>query len=574
MIVEGWKNNNYLQEYWEKIQNKEIIVGRELKRTIKKLIKDLESDKYIYNTYDADIRMEFMENCCFMTKNEYYGKPIKLMLWQKAWITALYSFKHKKTGKRRFKRSLLMIGRKNGKTELIAALLHAEFWVGQAASELIVGSCNSDTANIIYEAFNSMRTQTDPDQKLTWKNQKHIRNKKTNTKVFKLSDQSTSNDGYNACLGVIDESHELLTDELANAITQSQSMQSEPLFINITTNGFVDDGYLDTELEKARKIINDEDDSKFAESYLAWLYTQDNEQEIWDCTDEYLEACEELHKPCILQKSNPTLGTVKTYSYVIDKLAEARSNKSTRISVLSKDFNIKQNSAVAWLNTNEYTNISTFDLKDFKGSICIGGVDLAETTDLSCLTLIMFKPNDRTKYVHQMYFIPEEKLKSSPDTAAGAKYQEWADEGLITIVPNCSEVDITLIADYLYNEIFLAYDIRPFVIGYDNKFALEFIKRMKQYTIKTEQVLQSPYVLSGPIKLLENELTGKHINYNNNAVLKWCLGNASLKVESKGSMLVKPKNNNSKKIDGAVSLVIAIEILRRYKTDIEYYVNE
>ena len=181
MIVEGWKNNNYLQEYWQAIQNGEIIIGRELKRTIRKLIRDIESEKYTYNTYDADLRIEFIESCCFMTKNEFYGKPMKLMLWQKAWITALYSFKNKKTGKRRFKRSLLMIGRKNGKTELISSLLHAEFWVGQAASELIVGSCNSDTASIIYEAFNTMRIQVDPKQAATWRNQKCIRNKKTNT---------------------------------------------------------------------------------------------------------------------------------------------------------------------------------------------------------------------------------------------------------------------------------------------------------------------------------------------------------------------------------------------------------
>ena len=572
MIVEGWNNNNFLQEYWEKICSGEIIVGRDLKKTIRKLIRDIDDEKYIYNTYDADLRIEFIENCCLMTKNEYYGKPLQLMLWQKAWITALYSFKNAKTSKRRFKRSLLMIGRKNAKSETVAALLHAEFWVGQAASELIIGSCNSDTASILYEAFNTMRIQVDPKQAMTWRNQKCIRNKKNNTKLFKLSDQSTSNDGYNAYFGVIDESHELQTDELANAILQSQSLQSEPLFINITTNGFVDDGYLDQELEKCRKIIEDEDDSLFAESYLPWLYTQDSEQEIWDCTDEYLLDCEENNKPCVLQKANPSLGTIKKYSYIIDKLAEARSSKSTRISVLSKDFNLKQNSSVAWLNADEYTNISTFELEEFRGSICIGGVDLAETTDLSCLTLMMFKAGDRTKYIHQMFFLPEEKLKKSDDKNAGADYQTWANEGFVRIVPNCSEIDVTVIADYVF-EIFEKYDIRPFIIGYDNKFALEFLKRMKQYTITTEAVLQSTYVLDGPIKLLERELTGHYVNYQNNKCSKWCLGNAALKVDTKGSLLVKPKNNPSKKIDGAVSMVICYEIYRRHKTEIEYYIE-
>ena len=108
-------DNSYLLEYHARIESGEIIVGHELWLELCKLKEDIVTDAYIYDTKDALLRMDFMENCVRLTKSPYYNKPMVLMLWQKAFIEAVYSFKMTDTTLRRFKKVLLLIARKNTK---------------------------------------------------------------------------------------------------------------------------------------------------------------------------------------------------------------------------------------------------------------------------------------------------------------------------------------------------------------------------------------------------------------------------------------------------------------------------
>jgi phage terminase large subunit-like protein len=128
---------------------------------------------------------------------------------------------------------------------------------------------------------------------------------------------------------------------IAKSIEQSLSLKDEPLFINLTTEGFVVDGYLDAVLKRARAIIAGEDDGIAAERTLPWLYTQDSEQEIWQNRASWV-------------KSNPSLGIVKKWEYLDEQIDLAKDSKADRIFILCKDFNIKQNSAQSWLNIEDY----------------------------------------------------------------------------------------------------------------------------------------------------------------------------------------------------------------------------
>ena len=111
------KTNGYLEEYYEQIISGKIIAGLELKTELSKLIEDLDDERYIYDTSDADSRMDFMQNCVKLTKTPFYGKPMILMLWQKAFISAIYGFKMASDHTDRFRRILLLIARKNTKSE-------------------------------------------------------------------------------------------------------------------------------------------------------------------------------------------------------------------------------------------------------------------------------------------------------------------------------------------------------------------------------------------------------------------------------------------------------------------------
>lgn len=547
------KSNGYLEEYYQKAKSGEILIGRELLQELENLMLDMQNPRYVYDTTNADMRIDFIEHCVRLTKSPFYGKPMKLLLFQKAFISALYGFKMADTGFDRFKKAIFLIARKNGKSELCSALALSEFILGNAGSDIVCSSNDDTQASILYDAIDTMRLMIDPTQKDTWRNQRWIRNKINDSKIFKISDRTRNKEGRNIDTAFQDESHELKTNTIPKAIEQSQSLKDNPKFINLTTEGFVNDGYLDEELIKARAVIAGEDDGPAAERLLPWLYTQDSEQEVWQDRGTWV-------------KSNPTLGVVKKWDYLDEQIDLARKSKADRMFVLSKDFNFKQSNSQAWLMEEDYTYPAAYNLDDFRGAVCLGAVDLAETTDLTNAKILLMKPGDKTKYILSHYWIPESKLEKSDDKAAGAKYAEWARDGYLTICEG-NDVDLSQVADWFY-QLYKDYEIRLMVCGYDQRFAKVWLSRMDDYGFNCEMILQNRFVMSQPMKLVEADFKEQLINYNENPVDRWCFGNASMQIDSLGNvMCVKINNQPNKRIDGAVTTIILYEVFRRYRTD-------
>lgn len=554
---------SWLIEYREAIRRGEIIAGNELITELDNLINDMDDPRYIYDTTDADIRINFMQGCIRLTKSPFYNKPMKLMLWQKAYIEALYSFKMAdkfytdNSGRRRnvdrFQESILLIARKNTKSETCSALILTESIIGNEGADLVCSSNDDIQASILYDAIDTMRLLIDPEQLDTAKNQRFIRILPTNSKIFKLSDRTRNKEGRNIDFAVIDEVHEMKTNVIIKSIQQSQSLKDNPKCVLITTEGFVNDGALDDILKTARAIIRGEDDGVSAERFLPWLYTQDSENEVW--TD-----------PKTWQKSNPSLGSVKRWDYLEKQIDLAKKSKSDRIFVLSKDFNFKQNAVQAWLNTEDYKYVSKYDLDDFRGALCLGAVDLSETTDMTSAKLLLMRKDDRTKYIHQHYWIPESKLTNADDLQAGAKYKEWAQKGLLTICEG-NDIELSAVADWFY-DMYVEHRFKLYKCGYDVKFSKDFLRQMESYGFETEIVLQNKLTLSNAMKLCESDLKSQYVNYNENEIDQWCLGNAAMEMDNLGNVqAVKIAGQPGKRIDGAVTLIILYEMYRRYRSD-------
>lgn len=558
-------DNSYLLEYRERAATGEIIIGQELWQELENLHENFSNDRYYYNTDDANLRMHFMENCVRLTKSPFYNKPMVLMLWQKAWIEAFYSFKMSETDLDRFKKTILLIARKNTKSETSSALALSEFIVGNEGADICCSSNDDVQSSLVYDAIDTMRMLIDPEDLDTKRNQRFILNKATNTKVFKMSDRTKNKEGRNIDFAIVDETHEMKENVIGKSIEQSQSLKENPKFINITTEGFVIDGYLDDELAKARDVINGLDTGIAAERLLPWLYTQDSELEIWQGNRENR----------LWMKSNPTLGIVKKWEYLEEQVDTARRSKADRIFVLSKDFNLKQNGSESWLNTEDYVYPATYDLEDFRGSFCLGAVDLAETTDLISAKILMMKPDDKTKYILSHYFIPERKLTESDDRGGGADYPEWAKGNHITITEG-NDVDLSIVADWFYN-LHEEYDITLWKCGYDQKFSKEWINRMGDYNWTKEDedlilIMQNKQTLSNAMKLCEADLRHQLVNYNENPVDRWCLGNAGIEVDNLGQCMAV-KMETQKRIDGAVCLIILYETYRRYRSEFKQLIE-
>lgn len=555
-------NACFLKDYSNEINKGNIIVGYWIKKEVDNLINDLDNPCYVFDTKEAHKRIRFIENCCLQSKAPYYMKPVKLMLWQKAFFEALYSFKMADSGKRRFVEALLLVARKNGKSTMLAADGNTDLFIGAGGTDICCASNDDRQAKLIWREIAGMRTRLDPKKEVTGQNLVEIRNEVKNISIFRLSSKTQNKDGFNIDKTYLDESHDIAEEngqsEIAEACWRGMSSKDEPLFINCTTQGFNRDCYLDKKIEKAKGVISGEiEDDRF----LPFLYEQDSEAEVWQDESSW-------------QKSNPSIiYEVKKVDKLKRDLEDAKRDNATRVHMLCKDFNIPQNTASAWLMLEDYDyHQEHFDLEAFRDSYCLAAVDLAETTDLTNLKLLFMKKNDNTKYVFSHYWIPESKLDNADDKNAGAKYQEWAKDGYLTINEG-NDNDLTRVADYLMilkNK----YNIRVVKVGYDVKFAKDFIKRLDEYGIESEVIQQNPAVMSSPMKLVEADLKSRIINYSENPVDKWCLSNASMQINNLGQvMCVKVNNQASKRIDGAVTLIILYATLQRFRSEYMRYVK-
>ena len=436
--------NSFLLEYKAKAESGDIILGRDMYEELRNLEEDLRDDRFKYEVENALLRINFIENCCRLTKSPYYNKPMELMLWQKALIETTYSFKMVSLDTKewidRFEEILLLISRKNGKTETIAALELAELVLGEAGSDIICSGMDDGTSDLSYQTVDTMRLLIDPKSKDTWRNQKGLKCLANNNRIYKLSDSTRQKEGRNIDFAGIDEVWSLTDDGIYEPIKRSTSTKQNCKIFLFGSEGYVDDGFLDKKRKEYLKIIYKEDDRDSSLRKLPWLYTMDSESEIWDTNDEGISRNWE--------KANPGLGTIKLYSYLRDRVDEGRDSKSARIETTCKDFNIKQKSVVTWLELDQYNYECKFDLQDFEGCFYIGGLDLAETSDLCSARILMMKPDDNRKYIFQHYFIPESKLeKENDDHNAGAKYKDWVKDGYITLAGD-TEVDTSIIADW------------------------------------------------------------------------------------------------------------------------------
>ena len=545
---------NYLIEYYKEINKGTIVVGKELKTVLDGLIKDLNNPRYIFDEEPGNLRILFIEKFCKHTKSPFNGKPFILELWEKAMLQVAYGFKMADTGLRRFTEVILLIARKNGKTTFVAGIDLAEFFLSRGGVDIVCASNTNDQASILFEEINNMREQSKALSKphRSRKNIFYIYSPKTKNKIKKLSGQSRNLDGFNIEVGCIDEVHEMTNSKVYDAIKQSQSTKEEPLIFVITTEGKCVGGFLDAKLNYCRKMISGEIQD---ERVLPWLYTQDSEREIFEDKRTW-------------QKSNPSLGSIKTYSYLEDIMNKAKNDLATKVTMLCKDFNIKQLEAGSWLTFDELDNTTKFDINELRDSYAVGGVDLSSTTDLTASVLVVKKNNKI--YVVPHFFMPKDVLEKRIQED-NVPYDIWVQKGYITLSEG-SQNDFTKVTEW-FQKMLWEYNIRPLWIGYDPWNSKYWIDEMNDNGFTLEKVRQGVFTLSEPMKQLEADLKNHIVIYDNNPVLKWCLANTQAKVDVNGNIQPCKLNSKYKRIDGAVALIIAYSVLNNYKKDYETMQN-
>jgi len=575
-LIKKFPQSNLL-EYYRQIKSGEIIAGRELIQQLDLLIEHFSDPDIRIDFTEANKRIKFIQEQCKHSEAPFAGKPFLLALFQKAFIESIYMFniydqeiydRHTDDERnkdnefscthgwvRKYQEVLFLVARKNGKTPLIAALCLAEFFCGEKGTKILCSSNDYAQADLAFQSINAMREESPSLEKVTRKNIKGIffgnpRKPKMKGKfsyankgnILKISAKTGAKEGKNIRVGMSDEIHEMKDKSAIMPIRQALSTQDNPIYFELTTEGFVNDGYLDDRLREARQVL---DGDLERPRLIIWLYTQDSETEVWQNEESWL-------------KSNPGLGLIKKRSFLRLMIEESKTSNSSRVFVMSKDFNFKQNNASAWLMPDDINNLETFNMDDFKGCFAIGAVDLSKSGDLASARAIIMKKGSNKKYTIQQYFIPESKIE---DLTKDEKemFLDWIRKDLVTISPG-NENDFSLITAW-FVKLYKDYGIRVYKTGYDKWSAIYWVKEMEDLGFECKRVDQSFGSMSNPMKLVEADLKSKLINYNNNPIDKHCLENTALVINNKAEIMpTKVQGKDNKKIDGAVTIIIGYRI--------------
>ena len=542
---------NPILEYWEKIQNHEIKVSNKVYRTYRKVVKDIqEPGEYFYSPKRGNHILEFAENYCRHSKGKYGGKPVRLELWEKAHLATVFGFVDIE-GNRKYRESLLIVGKKNGKS-LLASIVGLYMLVadGEPGPEVYAVATKKDQSRIIWLESKRM-TKKSPSLLKRIKPLVGELDSDFNDGVFKpLASDSDTLDGLNVHCVLMDEIHQwkqgkALYDIMADGVTARE----QPLVYITSTAGTIREDIYDQKYEEAEMVINgyEDEDGYRDEHFIAFIYELDHRKEWTD------ETCWE--------KANPGLGTIKNRKTLKDKVEKAKKNPLLVKNLVCKEFNIRETSSEAWLTFEQANNTEMFDVEELKPRYGIGGVDLSSTTDLTAAKVLFKVPNNEKIYVLSMYWMPEDLVEKRVQEDK-IPYDVWIEKGYIR---TCSGNKISYRdVKAWFVEIQEKYDIYLNLIGYDSWSAVYFVEDMQDYFGKSSMVpvIQGKKTLSQPMKCLGADLENKLIVYNNNPVDKWCLCNTAVDVDKNDNIQPIKTSNPRRRIDGTAALLDAYVVLQ------------
>lgn len=544
-----------LERYFGGILDGKITACEKMKRISERLMEQLLAPEQYHYDHDIACRhIDFIERFCKLPSGRL-GEPLRLELFQKARLQALYGFVDD-NGLRQFNECLIIEGRKNGKTTETAAVeIDALVNDREGAPQIYNLATMLDQAKLGFNAAHKMIRQNPTLAKWIRKRAADLYCDINFGFIKALASNSNSLDGLDVHLAVIDELAAIKDRDLYDLIKQAMGARRQPFLFCITTNGFVRDSIFDAQYEYAAAILSG---AVKNDRFLPFVYELDSLDE-WDREDCWIKA-------------NPGLGTIKSKDYLRQMVAKAKDDPSFRPTVLVKDFNMKQNPVSAWLTFEDIVNEATVPMDQLRHSYAIGGCDLSATTDLTCASLLLRKPGDDNVYVLQHYFIPQGKIDFLEKTKTQeAPYKLWEEQGWITINEG-AQVNYSKVTEWFVSMV-NEYDIRPLWVCYDRALSGYWVPEMEMYGFDMEKTAQGPFTWSQPMKEMGAAFHDHRVVYQNNPVLRWCLANTAAKALNKeGIETIQPvKMHKNGRIDGMVSLLNAwVGYVKHYDEYIPY----
>jgi phage terminase large subunit-like protein len=538
-------------EYYEKIEAGEITVCKKIRILYAKLAADVYAGKW--DLKKANRAITFIEKFCRHSKGKLRGKRIVLELWEKALIATIFGFVDLE-GNRQYRRALLIIGKKNGKSLLLSAIgIYMMIADGEGGAEVYSVATKKDQAKIVWNEAVKMVKQSPLLLKKIAIRVAEMR-ADFNLSIFKpLSSNVNTIDGLNVSCALMDEIHQWVRGWLLyNIVADGTIARDEPLILIASTAGPIREDIYDDLYDLATAILKgyeDPEDIKavFDDRFIAFIYEIDSREE-WQDPEAWIKA-------------NPGLGTIKKLDQLREKVEIAKQRPATLKNLLCKEFNYRETAGAAWLPFDVINNEMQWGYEEFEGRrLCgIAGADLSDVTDLTAACVIFKIAGSKKIYVDAMAWIPQDKVEKHIHDDK-IRYDIWIEKGYCRTCAG-NQVDTSDVVEWLLE---VHKRVQILYIGYDRYGSKPFVKEASEWFGKNAliPIAQGPITLSLPMKQLGAELEERNINYNDNPIMKWCTYNVEALTDSNGNIKPKKANGATQRIDVFASLLDAYVILQ------------
>lgn len=543
--------DNWIFKYHEAIQKKEVIVGVWVRLCFEILTTGLLNGEWEFNEKKANKAIKFIENFCHHSEGR--SDLLHLELWQKAIVSAIFGIMDKTTGYRQFREVFIIVARKNGKTLFAAAIAAYMTYVdGEYGAKVYFLAPKLDQADLVYDAFYQIVQSDDELDSITKKRRSDIYIKAFNTSVKKIAFNSKKSDGFNPQLVVNDEIEAWPGDQglkQYEVMTSALGARKQPLIISIATAGYVNDGIFDELFKRATAFLKGNSREK---RLLPFIYMIDD-IEKWDSIEE-------------LKKSNPNLGVSVSAEYYLEQIEIARNSISKKVEFMTKFCNIKQNSAVAWLDYWDVMKCvheeKPLSLEDFKGCYCVGGIDLSRTTDLTAASIVINR--DGINHIFTRFYMPQKRYEVAINED-NTPYNIYRDRGFLFISGE-NQVDYKDVYNW-FIELVKVYKIKPLKIGYDRYSANYLVEDLKAAGFHTDDVYQGTN-LTPILHEFEGNLKDGLFDFGDNSMLAAHFLNVAVDINLNDSRMKPVKIEKRMRIDGAMSVFDALTMVSKYHNEI------
>ena len=487
---------------------------------------------------DVDIRdfVGFLKH----SRGDFAGQPFTLQPWQSEYFDKLLNSKNE-SGLRKYRRSLLALPRKSGKTQMAAALaLYMGFCDDQGA-EVIVAAGDRSQASLMHTAAKQLLESCPALSRRAKVYRNSIVIPETNSSIICISSEAGTKHGYNPSCCLIDEYHVFKDRELVDVLETGMGARSQPLVVYVTTAGTDMTGPCYKDWQRAEKI---RDGLLQDETFLPCIFAADKDADPFSI--ETAKAC------------NPNYGITTKPEYFEQMIARAKESVTDEVVYRTLHLNQWVQSSNKFFRTGVFEECSEAP-RPPDGRPCYCGLDLSSNQDTTAFTAVW--PgldddgiHDGTYDVHSMVFIPEE-IAAQKERQDRVPYRQWAKDGHCIL----TEGDITdydRVRDYV-----LEFCEQNSVQGVavDRWNAAHVITQLTNEGITVRPFGQGYSSMTSPSRFLESLAISRRLRHGGNPCLLWQASNVTAKSDEAGNIkFVKQTRHSTQRIDAIIALVMAL----------------